>query len=104
MDDMLFPIADSAAPLPSGHPDSLSVKMAHDLVSGFVSPVEGIEKVPLHSALGRVLAEDIVSPVSVPGFDNAAMDGFAFSSEGLDFSVPITLEVVGFSSAGHPFP
>jgi molybdopterin biosynthesis enzyme len=29
-------------------------------------------------ALDRVLAEDIISPVSVPPHDNSAMDGFAF--------------------------
>lgn len=34
-------------------------------------------KVPLIEALGRVLAEDIISPMAVPGDDNSAMDGYA---------------------------
>jgi molybdopterin molybdotransferase len=34
--------------------------------------------VGLDSALGRVLAEDIVAPLDVPPADNSAMDGYAF--------------------------
>jgi putative molybdopterin biosynthesis protein len=37
----------------------------------------GIERVPLDAALGRVLAADVVSPVDVPSFDRANVDGFA---------------------------
>ncbi|MFZ0789064.1 MAG: molybdopterin biosynthesis protein [Chromatiaceae bacterium] len=37
----------------------------------------GVEPVPLAQALGRVLAEGIASPVDVPGFDRANVDGFA---------------------------
>ena len=37
----------------------------------------GVESVPLDSALGRVLAADIVSPVDVPSFDRSNVDGFA---------------------------
>jgi putative molybdopterin biosynthesis protein len=37
----------------------------------------GIEQVPLAQALGRVVAESIESPVDVPGFDRANVDGFA---------------------------
>lgn len=35
------------------------------------------ERVPLQRALGRVLAADVVAPIPLPGFDNAAMDGYA---------------------------
>lgn len=35
------------------------------------------ERVPLQRGLGRVLAEDVVAGLALPGFDNAAMDGFA---------------------------
>lgn len=37
----------------------------------------GVEEVPLAEALGRVLAEDVQSPVDVPGFDRANVDGYA---------------------------
>src|SRR5215831_9053196 len=43
---------------------------------GDVSP-RRTEVVALHEALGRVLAEDVCSPVDVPGFDRANVDGFA---------------------------
>lgn len=39
--------------------------------------IEKSEKVQLNSALGRVLAEDIVSNINVPPADNSAMDGYA---------------------------
>lgn len=39
------------------------------------------ETVPLEAALGRVLAEDVRSPVDVPGFDRSNMDGFAVRAE-----------------------
>jgi molybdopterin biosynthesis enzyme len=35
------------------------------------------EQLPLPQALDRILAEEISSPLSVPPFDNAAMDGYA---------------------------
>ena len=37
----------------------------------------GAEAVSLDDAAGRILAADVVSPVDVPGFDRAAMDGYA---------------------------
>jgi molybdopterin molybdotransferase len=41
------------------------------------------ETVPLHQALGRVLAADVVSPIDVPAHDNSAMDGYAFAGADL---------------------
>src|SRR5215204_1428654 len=37
----------------------------------------GVERLPLDSGLGRVLAADVVAPVDVPSFDRANVDGFA---------------------------
>ncbi|MFQ5710281.1 MAG: gephyrin-like molybdotransferase Glp [Candidatus Geothermarchaeales archaeon] len=65
------------------------------------------EEVDLHSAVGRVLAEDIVSPVDVPPFDRASMDGYAVVEEAIRGAVvgtPTRLRVVGKSLSGHPFP
>lgn len=39
--------------------------------------VKGVDRVPLHEAAGRVLAEPVVSGITVPAFDNSAMDGYA---------------------------
>ena len=41
----------------------------------------GSEIVPLREALGRVLSQDVVSPVDVPSFDRSNVDGFALRSE-----------------------
>lgn len=43
-------------------------------------PLKRIESLPSVLAEGRILSQDIVSPVSLPGFDRAAMDGFAVRS------------------------
>ena len=40
----------------------------------------GREVLPLHSALDRVLAEDVVAGVDVPGFDRSNVDGFAMQA------------------------
>ncbi len=62
----------------------------------------GVEHVPLSHARGRVLAEDAVARVSHPPADVSAMDGYAVRHEDVP-SVPLTLEVVGESGAGHPW-
>jgi len=51
----------------------------------------GSEKVPLLDAVGRVLAEDIVSPNAVPAFDNSAMDGYAVCAADVCIDVPIKI-------------
>ena len=64
------------------------------------------EAVPLREALGRVLAEDVVSHDDVPGFDNSAMDGFAVRASDTATATeaaPATLTVIGESRAGAPY-
>lgn len=59
----------------------------------------GTERVELENADGRVTAEPVLSPMDLPPFDNAAMDGFALAhAEGLD--VNFTLDVTGEQAAG----
>src|SRR5688572_5747868 len=41
----------------------------------------GVERIPLDTALGRVLADDVRSPVDVPSFDRSNVDGFAVVAE-----------------------
>ena len=45
-----------------------------------LSPL-GVETVVLDDALDRVLAEDVVATVDVPGFDRSNVDGFAVLAE-----------------------
>lgn len=56
-------------------------------------------RVPLIDALGLVLAENLVSDVDVPGFDNSAMDGYAIVSSDTQ-TPPVTLRLVDDLPAG----
>ena len=64
----------------------------------------GFEAIPTTQALGRILAEDIVSEVNVPKTSLAFMDGYALKAEdALDASElnPISLRVIGKVFAGE---
>lgn len=95
--------ADWVGSLSSHRTDAVSVEAARDLIASCVSPVAGVERLPLRLVSGRVLAEDAVSRQAVPAFDNSAMDGFAFSSKNVDLSEPLALKVAGYAGAGHPY-
>lgn len=65
-----------------------------------------IRLLPLAEALGRVLAEDLTSPVDVPPFRRSAMDGWAVRGEdtfGASAADPLTLDVVGEAMPGVPY-
>ncbi len=55
---------------------------------------------PVIEVLDRILAQDVVSPVSVPPHDNSAMDGYAFRGAELDLGQTVTLRCVGTALAG----
>ena len=59
------------------------------------------ETLALTEAVDRVCAEDVISPINVPSFDNSAMDGYAVRLADLQQSM--TLSVAGKSFAGNPF-
>jgi molybdopterin molybdotransferase len=44
--------------------------------------------VPLAEAQGLVLADDVVAPLSLPVFDNSAMDGYAVRAEDISSATP----------------
>jgi putative molybdopterin biosynthesis protein len=61
------------------------------------------EAVPLEDARGRVLAERVDADIDVPGFDRAAMDGYAVRARdtfGADEADPAELDLVGAVHAG----
>jgi len=66
-------------------------------------PPLATEPVALASALGRVLREDVVSPIDVPGADNSAVDGYAIHAADLAAAGETRLPVIGRAAAGHPF-
>ena len=59
------------------------------------------ETLNLQDAANRICAEDVISPINVPSFDNSAMDGYAVRLADLQQS--LTLSVAGKSFAGKPF-
>ena len=83
-------------------PDALPVRQAQQIIRDFVTPIRSVEKVALRSALDRVLAADIVSPISVPAHDNSAMDGYALRGADLRPDGPTTLTVIATVYAGRP--
>jgi molybdopterin molybdotransferase len=83
-------------------PDALPVRHAQKIIGDFVTPIRSVEKVALRSALDRVLAVDVISPISVPAHDNSAMDGYALRGADLNTDGPTTLKVVATVFAGRP--
>jgi molybdopterin molybdotransferase len=67
-------------------PNALPVAQAQEFIARLVPKVTAVEHVALRSALGRVLAHDIVSPIDVPAHDNSAMDGYALRGADLSAS------------------
>ena len=89
-----------AAELQAYDPQAMSAADVQAFLSRLVTPVHETLELPLFESLGRVLAEDVVSPFDVPPHDNSAMDGYAFSSEQLAQNTSLALEVIGTAFAG----
>jgi molybdopterin molybdotransferase len=60
-----------------------------------------VERVPLSRALGRVLAEELVATIPLPGFANSAMDGFALRAD--DGMIPRRLIGEQFAGTAQSF-
>ena len=93
-------IATIAAELQGYDPQALRVDAVNAFLSRLVEPVTTQESVGIFQALGRVLAQDVISPISVPAHDNSAMDGYAFDSAQLSGDAPLKLAVAGTLRAG----
>jgi molybdopterin molybdotransferase len=95
-------IDDIAAALQGYDPQALSVDQVNAFLHELVQPlsIDDSQDVYLFDALGRVLAQDVISPISVPAHNNSAMDGFAFDASQLKANQPLTLRVVGTALAG----
>jgi molybdopterin molybdotransferase len=76
----------------------LTLEEAQERILAVARPLRS-ELVPIASAAGRVVAEDVRAVVDLPPFASSAMDGFAVRSADL----PGTLEIVGESAAGSPY-
>ena len=84
-------------------PNSMPVPKAREYIRAVLEPVATVERLHIRDALGRVLSEDVISPVNVPQHDNSAMDGYAVRFSDLTADAEAKLKVVGTAFAGKPF-
>lgn len=82
--------------------NSFTVSQARDCILRRL-PTMPTQIVRVREAVGRVLIQDVLSPLDMPAYDNSAMDGFAFHHDALEAERPVQLEIVGESLAGHPY-
>jgi len=86
----------------TGYPTRIDFASARDIVRGVAgNRILKAERVPVTRASGRVLAEDITSPIALPPFDNSRMDGFAFAHASLSKESSTTLCLMGQQFAGR---
>ncbi|EOD6259691.1 bifunctional molybdopterin-guanine dinucleotide biosynthesis adaptor protein MobB/molybdopterin molybdotransferase MoeA [Vibrio parahaemolyticus] len=81
-------------------PAFLSVVQGQEKILSLVNTVSEIEACKIENAYGRVLAEDIISPVNVPKYTNSAMDGYAIRSDDVDRD---SYQIVAEVMAGHAY-
>jgi len=78
----------------------------HEALEQILSGIEplAVEHVPLRASLGRVLAEDIRSPIEHPPWDNSSMDGYAVRADDVataSATAPVRLRVLETVRAGQ---
>lgn len=99
---------------PHGHQKGRARSTASHLaaVTELLRPLRGsarTELLPLSSALGRGLVEDVTAPVSLPPFANSQMDGYAIRSSdvpdgGTDLRVAAPVPAVPARQPWNPEP
>ncbi len=75
----------------------LTVGEAAERLRTRLGPTVGRERVALAEARGRILGEPLTSRLDVPGYDNAAVDGYAFAHGQGHY------RLAGRAAAGRPF-
>ncbi|MBW8828633.1 MAG: molybdopterin molybdotransferase MoeA [Burkholderiales bacterium] len=93
-------LAEIASCLSGYDPNALHIVQAQEFIARLVPVVREAETLPIRDALGRVLANDVVSAIDVPAHDNSAMDGYALRGSDLMCDAPTALDVVGTGFAG----
>lgn len=81
----------------------LSVAEAQQRIAAQITPIGGMEQLPIRSALGRILAVPVISTINVPPYTNSAMDGYALRGSDLPAGGTARLRVIGRAMAGTPF-
>jgi molybdopterin molybdotransferase len=84
-------------------PSTLTVTAAREAILRHINPVRTSLRLPLRDALNAVLAQEIISPIDVPGHTNSAMDGFAMAGKDLPQQAQRDFKLIGTAVAGTPF-
>ena len=82
-------------------PGLMPIEQAKNIIHHTIRVVTKTQSCALFDALGRVLAEDVLSSIDVPSYDNSAMDGYACRYD--DLGKFCSLTQVGKSLAGNPY-
>ncbi len=80
-----------------------TVEAARAAILAAITAPMAVEQVDVDEALGRVLAEDVIAAVTLPPWDNSAMDGYAIQAADVVAATegePVRLAVVGEVPAG----
>jgi molybdopterin molybdotransferase len=93
-------LAEIASCVAGYDPKALPVAQAQEFIGRLVHRVRQIESLPLRSALGRVLACDVVPAIDVPAHDNSAMDGYALRGSEIGDAGESVFRVAGAGFAG----
>jgi molybdopterin molybdotransferase len=96
-------LAEIASCVSGYDPNALPVAQAQEFIARLVPRVQAVEKLAIRSALGRVLAEDVISSIDVPAHDNSAMDGYALRGADLASGGDSVLTIAGTGFAGAQF-
>lgn len=100
MTDITLPnLASNPSCMDDYDPNAMSVQQARKYIHQYLTPVSATEILPIRESLGRILAQDVISPSNVPNHNNSAMDGFAFKyAQGMKL-----IKIIGTAYAGKPF-
>jgi molybdopterin molybdotransferase len=82
---------------------AFSVREASERILAAVTPLPSVA-VPLRDSFGLVLAEDVVSPIEHPPWDNSSMDGYAVRAADIARATkdsPVELPVLETVRAGQ---
>jgi molybdopterin molybdotransferase len=82
------------------HELDTATALAH--LAALITPIDQSETAQLADARERILGSEVLAAIDVPGFDNAAMDGYAVRAA--DCTATTQLQVIGRALAGHAFP
>ncbi len=85
----------------------ISLEVARQRLLASVGPLARVDRVPVETAFGRVVAQTVRSPHPVPSFVRATWDGYALRSADTataDPAHPVALPVVGEVFAEQAFP